>query len=89
MLSGGASGMVQQCGCSDYEPRVVHCEHPTPPYGEPECCCCSLSPCESALADRALIFTAHVRADAELQRLHSERALRYALAHGEREPVPF
>lgn len=89
VLSGGAAGMVQQCGCTDYEPRIVHCEHPRGPLGEPECCCCSLEPCDNALDDRACTFIQHVRASEELQRLHAERSVRYALKHGTREPVPF
>lgn len=84
--------MVQQCGCTDYEPRIKHCEHgymAGPDLPDVECCCCSLNPCDAALADRAEVFVQHVRADSELQRLHAERSIRYALAHHTREPVPF
>lgn len=91
-LSGGHSGMVQQCGCREFEPRITHCEHGRmTPSGDPdvECCCCSLSPCDSALADKAAVFIAHVQAQTELNSLHAERAIRYVLAHGKREAVPF
>lgn len=84
--------MLQQCGCQDFEPRIVHCEHgymAGPDLPDVECCCCSLNPCEAALYNLARVFIDHVRADSELSRLHSERAVRYALAHGEREAVPF
>lgn len=91
-LSGGHSGMVQKCGCTDYVPRIVHCDHGRmlgPDLPDVECCCCSTFPCDRALNDRAAIFTAHVRADMEMQRYHAEQAIRYALAHGRREEVPF
>lgn len=91
-LSGGRAGSLQQCGCHDFEPRVPHCEHGTTTPsgdGDVECCACSLNPCEAMLADRARLLMEHVMYAQEMAALHCERSIRYVLAHGAREPVPF